>query len=73
MAYNLVPCDRMQGCLMAPSVREWLPGGPGLVHLRGGGASPYGIGEGEHHRPGQSRHEIQTRIRPGVQSAGCGQ
>jgi len=27
MAYNLVPCDRVQGCLMAPSVREWLPGG----------------------------------------------
>jgi len=25
MAYNLLPCDREQGYLMAPSLREWLP------------------------------------------------
>ena len=27
MAYHLVPCDRVQGYLMPPSVREWLPEG----------------------------------------------
>lgn len=25
MAYNLLACDREQGYLMAPSLREWLP------------------------------------------------
>ncbi len=27
MAYNLLPCDRVQGYLMAPSLRDWLPEG----------------------------------------------
>ena len=27
MAYHLVPCDRVQGYLMPPSVQEWLPEG----------------------------------------------
>jgi len=27
MAYNLLPCDRDQGYLMAPSLRDWLPEG----------------------------------------------
>jgi len=27
MAYNLLPCDREQGYLMPPSLREWLPDG----------------------------------------------
>jgi transposase len=27
MAYNLLPCDREQGYLMPPSLREWLPEG----------------------------------------------
>jgi len=50
MAYNLLPCDREQGYLRPPSLREWLPEGDlALVHLPPGdvealrGAGPGGV------------------------------